>query len=62
MSDIPFEKLIKEYSLAEVEELYRNGRVSQDDYEKYCDLWRNSSFRFSDEKIAYQRDVSRTTS
>jgi hypothetical protein len=41
-------------TLAEVEEMYRNGRVSQDDYEHYCYLWRNSAFRYTDLCIAHQ--------
>lgn len=53
MSDFTFDQLC-ELTLAEVEEMYRNGRVSQEDYERYCYLWRNSAFRYSDTLIAYQ--------
>ena len=42
------------YTLAEIEEMFRNGTISQDDYEAYCYLWRNSTYRYSDLCIAYQ--------
>jgi hypothetical protein len=35
---------------------YHMGSVSQDDWEWYCDLWRNSAPRFSSLAEAYERE------
>ena len=53
MKNLPFDSLLQ-YTLAEIEDMYRNGRISQDDFEHYCYLWRNSTFRYSDLYICYQ--------
>jgi len=47
------EQLVKGYTLAQIEELYRLGAVSQDVFEQYCSLWRNSVYRFSSLCEAY---------
>lgn len=41
-------------SLAQMERRLRDGLCSQDDYETYCYLWRNTKHCWSYECIGYQ--------
>lgn len=44
---------LKNRSLDEVDNLYRQGFVSQDDFESFCHAWRVNSFRYSHECIGF---------
>jgi hypothetical protein len=41
------EILVKNYSMAQVEDMLHGGLISQDLYDEYYDLW-HASFRFCD--------------
>lgn len=38
----------------QAEDLYREGVISQDEWEAFCHAWRNSAFRFSSLAEAYE--------
>lgn len=39
----------------QAENWYRQGCISQDEWEAYCDAWRNSCFRYSSLAASYRR-------
>lgn len=46
-----FVDLCRNASLDQAEYYYHNGLISQVQYEAYCWLWRNCSFRYSSENV-----------
>jgi hypothetical protein len=57
LPNLPIRETAEKYgdhTLRTAESLYRHGRISADEWEAYCYLWRNLSPRLSSELLGYQ--------
>lgn len=46
---------LKTKTYEQAENWYQRGVISQDLWEEYCDLWRNSTYRYSSLASSYQK-------
>jgi len=47
-------KRLSQMTLAQVDSSYRQGTVSQDEFDEYCHAWRVGAFRYSTECQYYE--------
>lgn len=48
-------EILKTKTYEDAENMFNQGIISLDQWEKYCDLWRNSCVRYSNLAADYQR-------